>query len=96
VQIPVSSPAPKPDLGGAINNLAGFLVRADDILGPAAGTNHEIAQNTVDAPAEDPEDDEVEVEKYDDPARSPRERHSRRCINCHHPDRGGIEEHFLN
>jgi hypothetical protein len=34
--------------------------------------------------------------EYDDPALSSHDRHSRKCVICHHPDRVGIEEHFLN
>jgi len=33
---------------------------------------------------------------YDDPTLPALERHARKCVICHHPERAGIEEHFLN
>ncbi len=33
---------------------------------------------------------------YDDPTLPALERHARKCAICHHPERAGIEEHFLN
>jgi hypothetical protein len=101
VPSPAPTPAPNLAFGRAINKLAEFLARADTLEAISAATNREIAQNTEEAPQDDPADIaaepiEVEVEEYDDPALSPHERHSRKCVICHHPDRVGIEEHFLN
>jgi len=33
---------------------------------------------------------------YDDPTLPALERHAPKCAICHHPERAGIEEHFLN
>jgi hypothetical protein len=101
VPSPVPSPAPNLAFGRAINKLAEFLARADTLEAISAATDQKIAQKTEESSENNPEDDnadeaEVEVEEYDDPALSPHERHSRKCIICHHPDRVGIEEHFLN
>jgi hypothetical protein len=99
--VPSQVPTPAPNLafGRAINKLAEFLARADTLEAISAAANQEIAQNTEEASEDNSEDgnaEEAVVEEYDDPALSPHERHSRKCIICHHPDRVGIEEHFLN
>jgi hypothetical protein len=101
--VPSQVPTPAPNLafGRAINKLAEFLARADTLEAISAAANQEIAQNTEEASEDNSEDGNaeeavVEVEEYDDPALSPHESHSRKCIICHHPDRVGIEEHFLN
>jgi hypothetical protein len=96
--VPSPAPSPTPNLafGRAINKLADFLARADTLDALSAATNQKIAEITAEDVEPVPEDVEVEVEEYDDPALSPHERHSRKCIICHHPDRVGIEEHFLN
>jgi hypothetical protein len=49
--------------------------------------------NTAPAPETEKQ---VEKEDYDDFNLPELERHARKCLICSHPDRVGIEEHFIN
>jgi hypothetical protein len=68
-------------------------VRAAELYTPSAVTNQEIAPATDDLPKDNDEntDENTEEVEYDDPALSSHDRHSRKCVICHHPDRVGIE-----
>jgi hypothetical protein len=59
-------------------------------IAPDAAPAHQTA------PENEQEIEQHVEEDYDDPNLPEPERHARKCLICSHPDRVGIEEHFLN